>query len=450
MGTNWDKQGNYQKYNSDGSTPVMVVGSLAKESLEINRMLAKISEPKQLTIPTYEGSGQAVHPSVVNIPNKFGGYQFWMAFTPYPNTNDDYENPSIVASVDGITWVVPTGLTNPVIPPPPNLENGGHCSDPYLLFDDTKLIVYYMMSETSSDVDDVYRTTSVDGKTWTEPVACSFATDGTLEPVITLAYSPSIVRKSATLWELFYVSGRYMYKAKSSDGIAWSHPKQVAHNMPDASYLWHSSVNFDESGYSCLVATWRTNGTVEDTQLYFGTSRDGLLWIFDTVPCLTKYDSLDWMNRQIYKSSLVQIDDMFRIYFSASTTDGKWYIGYVDAVKNNITRKLNESITMTLTTSGQLVTVPASGIREFGVVGTSSGKCAVAVRTTASVDFSVIIVHYNDTGSTSVYEETVIANGAKSMAGTAFDAKTRCFAVRIKNNTASDITLHTTILNILS
>jgi len=25
-----DRQGNYQKYNSDGSTPVMVVGSLAK------------------------------------------------------------------------------------------------------------------------------------------------------------------------------------------------------------------------------------------------------------------------------------------------------------------------------------------------------------------------------------------------------------------------------------
>ena len=29
MGKNWDKQGNYQKYNSDGSTPVAVVGSLA-------------------------------------------------------------------------------------------------------------------------------------------------------------------------------------------------------------------------------------------------------------------------------------------------------------------------------------------------------------------------------------------------------------------------------------
>ena len=26
-----DRQGNYQKYNSDGSTPVVVVGSLAKE-----------------------------------------------------------------------------------------------------------------------------------------------------------------------------------------------------------------------------------------------------------------------------------------------------------------------------------------------------------------------------------------------------------------------------------
>ena len=30
-----DRQGNYQKYNSDGSTPVMVVGSLAKNAIVI-------------------------------------------------------------------------------------------------------------------------------------------------------------------------------------------------------------------------------------------------------------------------------------------------------------------------------------------------------------------------------------------------------------------------------
>ena len=31
-----DRQGNYQKYNSDGSTPTTIVGSLAKEVKEIN------------------------------------------------------------------------------------------------------------------------------------------------------------------------------------------------------------------------------------------------------------------------------------------------------------------------------------------------------------------------------------------------------------------------------
>jgi len=29
-----DRQGNYQKYNSDGSTPVVVVGSLPKSEME--------------------------------------------------------------------------------------------------------------------------------------------------------------------------------------------------------------------------------------------------------------------------------------------------------------------------------------------------------------------------------------------------------------------------------
>src|SRR5699024_8293928 len=69
-------------------------------------------KPQILDIPTYEGSGKAVHPSVHAFRIPWNGYRFWMAFTPYPNTQ--HENPSIVASGDGVNWVVPSGLTNPI------------------------------------------------------------------------------------------------------------------------------------------------------------------------------------------------------------------------------------------------------------------------------------------------------------------------------------------------
>jgi hypothetical protein len=77
------------------------------------------------TIPTYDGSNEATHPCIVDtlpiLGHPWHNYRYWMAFTPYPGNNSDrfrLENPSFVASNDGLSWMVPDGVTNPVIPPP--------------------------------------------------------------------------------------------------------------------------------------------------------------------------------------------------------------------------------------------------------------------------------------------------------------------------------------------
>jgi len=57
--------------------------------------------PTWQNTPTYDGSGQVVNPDVVYFPSGWHGYKYWLAMTPYPNSNDDYENPSILVSNDG-------------------------------------------------------------------------------------------------------------------------------------------------------------------------------------------------------------------------------------------------------------------------------------------------------------------------------------------------------------
>ena len=84
-----------------------------------------------LMIPTYDGSGEAAHPSVLYFTSRWNRYRYWMAFTPYRGTNEKYENPSIVVSNDGIHWIQPKGLINPIIGKPED----GHLSDPNLFFD---------------------------------------------------------------------------------------------------------------------------------------------------------------------------------------------------------------------------------------------------------------------------------------------------------------------------
>ena len=83
----------------------------------------------QCIIPTYDGSGVVVHPSVRFFDHGWAGYRYWMAITPYPKFNEQLENPSIVVSDDGITWTPPRGLTNPVVDSPPGTD---YNSDPHL------------------------------------------------------------------------------------------------------------------------------------------------------------------------------------------------------------------------------------------------------------------------------------------------------------------------------
>ncbi len=96
--------------------------SSARRKLTI---LPSLSSGRVCDIPTYDGSGECTHPSVVDSVAVLGqpwqGYRYWLAFTPYPGNDDRrsrFENPSIVASHNGQDWVVPTGVRAPLISPP--------------------------------------------------------------------------------------------------------------------------------------------------------------------------------------------------------------------------------------------------------------------------------------------------------------------------------------------
>ena len=82
------------------------------------------------------------HPSVQYFENGFGGYKYWIAYTPYKGCNDYWENPHIAASNDLKNWVVPSGFSNPLDPRPSNYERGAvYNSDTELVYNtDTGLL----------------------------------------------------------------------------------------------------------------------------------------------------------------------------------------------------------------------------------------------------------------------------------------------------------------------
>lgn len=97
-----------------------------KESDEYIQAIQAI-ENGVLNIVTYEASGQVVHPDILWDENK---KQFWLAITPYPDYQDQFENPCLYYSLDGMHFS-DSGINNPLAPAP---AQGFNC-DPDLFFD---------------------------------------------------------------------------------------------------------------------------------------------------------------------------------------------------------------------------------------------------------------------------------------------------------------------------
>ena len=285
------------------------------------------------TIPTYvpssvDNTGQNVHPDVVYISAGWHGYKYWMAMTPYPNGNDTYENPSIVASNDGSSWVVPSGLTNPLIQTP----SCGHNDDPSLIYDSNsnQLWLYFLETRVAGACNDntqlfynhnyLKLITSGDGIHWSSPIT-AINWDLSTSP---LFISPSVVLKDGIyrLWmatSVYPNSNSDLTLWQSNDGINWGTP-QLTNNT---SIIWHLNVKYipEKSEYWMISSDYSRSGNLQ-----FAKSPDGVNWTAFPSPIL--YPG-GW-NDGLYRATFLydSVSDLLKIWYSARN-DQIWYTSYV-------------------------------------------------------------------------------------------------------------------------
>lgn len=139
-----------------------------------------------LTVPTPDGTGVVVHPSPLFFPDGWNGWRYWLAFTPYAGQSGTVENPSIAVSDDGITWQVPTGVTNPLVTTPPS---GAYNSDAHLTVGpDGRMYIFYRAYGLGGGTTVTIRyIASSDGVTWSAPidtVSAALATEDVVSPSV--------------------------------------------------------------------------------------------------------------------------------------------------------------------------------------------------------------------------------------------------------------------------
>ncbi|MGA1847731.1 MAG: hypothetical protein ACMUHB_00190 [Thermoplasmatota archaeon] len=290
-----------------------------------------LNAPSPLSIPTYDGKDQCVHPDVLFFPDGWNGYIYWMAMTPYPNGNDKYENPCIVASNDNVNWV------EPVVNPLDTRPNGTHNSDTELVYleDSDSFQLTYRRGEW-----ELYSKWSSDGRNWSRERNLSFS-----GRKWNCCLSPSIVVEDDGNMSIWMVNGvgypntLMLYGQKKEGKGTWTYRDNCTIvNMPPGKDIWHVDVTRHPTMdlYLGLMTLSDKNSTC-NTTLYLGISVDGLEWWLRPGDLLPSSAS-GWDNEMIYRSSgLVQRsspDHTLRIWYSARSTKGKWRIGYTESKLN--------------------------------------------------------------------------------------------------------------------
>jgi hypothetical protein len=272
-------------------------------------------------IPTYDGSGQTVHPDIAYFPDGWHGYKYWMASTPYPYDTDTRENPSIVVSNDGLSWTVPPGLSNPLVPPPAC----DHNNDPDIVYNPQtdELYVYYVELMRSSRCGSVNENNirllkSADGVNWSGPETV-MSWDLSTNPIY---LSPAVVYREGAFAVWMAIPDGAVVHATSNDGVHWSSVKPVTL----AASPWHLDVQYVGGEYWMLFV----DSPVAGSNLRLARSRDGLSWDVQTAPVLTP--GADWENDRIYRSTFVYDDaaKRVRVWYSARSTAGQWHVGYAE------------------------------------------------------------------------------------------------------------------------
>lgn len=337
-----------------------------------------------LTIPTFDSSGQAVHPDIYYNPNGWNGYKYWMVFEPYPNSRARFELPSIVVSNDGVNFIVPPGLTNPIIPIPADTLNFAADGD-IIEGVDGKLYVSFGKKNALGQVGQ-WVVESSNGITWSAPVEV-ITEDNML--------SPSFVLKNG-VYNMFYVNkatnpNTLTRRTSTSMYGPWSAAQTCTITNTTGKDLWHIEVDNVGDELHAFIITTPLNSLGTNGEMMFASSHDDTTWKMADIAFL-KPSAAGWDNSAIYRSTAVLLDGgkkRYGMYYSAQSSANVWRIGYTE---------VNLEAVPWATTGADITR--ATGTVHIGSAAAASQKLAVAISDATTTIGNGNIVNIYNTNTT--------------------------------------------------
>ena len=280
------------------------------------------------------------HPSVVYVPEGFGGHQWWMAQSPYhPGVElkpyrARWELPCIHWSDEGLHWKAVQ--TNPIDDlTEQQIRDEDYLSDPHFIYKNGILELYYRLTllqnkQIEGNKTILYKKTSKDGVNWSKRVVVA-----DLRKKEDVEIWGEQIISQAIVWTgkeylCWYVDGSGYQKNRgikmttSKDGVHWTKAKQCK-IVDYGDTPWHIDVQQYDNMFHMLC--------FGDTKVELAhlVSNDGIEWKFQSAILHPSHKWYSFYSDLIYRSCLVKIDNWYCIFFSAATNESS-YIGLMKSL----------------------------------------------------------------------------------------------------------------------
>ena len=292
----------------------------------------QVNPNEPLNIKTYDGSNKPTHPCGLYIPEGWNGHKYWLAYTPFPNNDNAYENPCLAYSDDGIHFSS-DGLTNPIENTP--MENGvkvGFNSDVHIAIINGVMECWWRTCQqkgTRVNYEIIYRKKSTDGVNWTEKEELYSVQNGGLAKCL----SPVVryINGKYCIWYAWLLS-KIVY-CESSDGTNWQEIRQIDVDQfvyPDYK-IWHFDILYTESAGYEFVGSYRLEGDAgSNLYVFYATSQDNVTYTTPALILTTGKDG-NFDDTELYRPSILRDPAGVKVYYGCRSGFGNWKIGLLQS-----------------------------------------------------------------------------------------------------------------------
>lgn len=274
-----------------------------------------------MVVPTPDGTGQATHPSVVDVPGGWNGHRYWMAYTPYAYADNAVEDPCVAWSDNGISWTEVDTAFPLDDAPGSTIYN----SDTHLALVDGTMYVTWRKVESGVSAT-FYMRTSTTGFTWTP-------TETVWSAGLTSAFS-QVLEKSATGWRLWFVGGgsgsrnlSWIDTTAARPTSGWGAIQSTMLPTPVGREPWHVDIRRLGSRWWGVLTDTDIGRNGINCQIRLMQSADGITW---DVAATQLVPHLGHSHDVLYKAALTVTGattvPTVRLWYSGLSADAGWWL----------------------------------------------------------------------------------------------------------------------------